>query len=177
MFQCLATLTVRDFFLISNLNLPSLSLTPFPLVLSPQPLLKSLSPSFLYIEEPVSGHLTAFSSPGWTAPALSAYPHRRGVPSLGSFLWPFSGCAPTDLCFYDLLLFLCICLSVAFTAIQTLELQINRHTEVLRSHNSNKSLIMLQPSILWPLNISVFFISLSPETFLNVLFVLQLRNS
>ena len=34
-------------FLISNLNLPSSSLKPFPLVLSPQTLLKSLSPSFL----------------------------------------------------------------------------------------------------------------------------------
>jgi len=31
-FQCLTTLTVKDFFLISNLNLPSISLKPFPLV-------------------------------------------------------------------------------------------------------------------------------------------------
>ena len=33
LFQCLTTLTVKDFFLISNLNLPSLSFKPFPLVL------------------------------------------------------------------------------------------------------------------------------------------------
>jgi len=41
------SLTVKDFFLIGSLNLPSLSLKTFPLVLSPQTLLKSLSPSFL----------------------------------------------------------------------------------------------------------------------------------
>ena len=33
-FQCLSSLTVKDFFLISELNLHSLSLKPFPLVLS-----------------------------------------------------------------------------------------------------------------------------------------------
>ena len=38
---------VKDFFLLSSLNLPSLSLKPFLFVLSPQTLLKSLSPSFL----------------------------------------------------------------------------------------------------------------------------------
>jgi len=43
----LTTLTVKDFFLVSNLNLPSLCLKPFPLVQSPQTLLKSLSPSFI----------------------------------------------------------------------------------------------------------------------------------
>ena len=41
-FQC--TLTVKGLFLISNLNLPSLSLKPFPPVLSLQ---MSLPPSFL----------------------------------------------------------------------------------------------------------------------------------
>ena len=40
---------VKDFFLTSNLNLPSLTLKPFPLVLSPQTLLKSLSSSFLWL--------------------------------------------------------------------------------------------------------------------------------
>ena len=45
--QCLTTLTVKNFYLISNLNLPSLSLEPFLLVLSQQTLLKSLSLSFL----------------------------------------------------------------------------------------------------------------------------------
>ena len=43
LFQCLTTLTVKDFFLISNLNIPSSSLKPFLLVLSQQYLLKSLS--------------------------------------------------------------------------------------------------------------------------------------
>ena len=33
-----------------------------------------------------------------TSPALSACPCRRGVPSLGSFLWPFSCHAPTGPC-------------------------------------------------------------------------------
>ena len=32
LFQCFTTLTVKNFFLISNLNLPSFSLQPFPLV-------------------------------------------------------------------------------------------------------------------------------------------------
>ena len=39
--QCLTTLIIKYFFLISNLNLLSLSLKPFPLVLLPQTLLKS----------------------------------------------------------------------------------------------------------------------------------------
>ena len=38
-------LTAKDFFFIYNLHLLSLSIKPFPLVLSPQTLLKSLSPS------------------------------------------------------------------------------------------------------------------------------------
>jgi len=45
--HCLTTLMVKDFFLISSLNLPSFSLKSFPLVLSQQALLKSLSLSFL----------------------------------------------------------------------------------------------------------------------------------
>ena len=47
LFHCLTALTVKYFFLISNLNLPSLCLKPFPHVLSPLILLKSLSPSSL----------------------------------------------------------------------------------------------------------------------------------
>ena len=43
LFECLTTLTAKYFFLISNLNLSSLSLKPFPLVSSPQTLRKSLS--------------------------------------------------------------------------------------------------------------------------------------
>jgi len=37
---------VKNFFLISNLNLPSFNLQPFPLVLSLHTLVKSPSPSF-----------------------------------------------------------------------------------------------------------------------------------
>ncbi|KAK4831170.1 hypothetical protein QYF61_015640 [Mycteria americana] len=48
LFQCLATLIVKNFFLISNLNLPSFSLKPLPLVLSLQALVKSPPPAFLY---------------------------------------------------------------------------------------------------------------------------------
>jgi len=45
--QCLTTLTVKNFFLLSNLNLPSFSLQPFLLVLSLHTIVKSPSPSFL----------------------------------------------------------------------------------------------------------------------------------
>jgi len=41
------TLMVKNFFLISNLNLPSFSLQPFPLVLSLRTLVQSPSPPFL----------------------------------------------------------------------------------------------------------------------------------
>ena len=44
--QCVTTLCVKNFLLISNLNLPCLSLKPFPLVLST--LTNSYSPSCLY---------------------------------------------------------------------------------------------------------------------------------
>jgi len=47
LFQCLTTLSVKDFFLLSNLNLSSLSLKPFPLILLPQTLLLP-SPSDSY---------------------------------------------------------------------------------------------------------------------------------
>jgi len=46
-FQSFTTPTVKNFFLITSLNLPSLSLKPSPLVLSQQALLKRLSSSFL----------------------------------------------------------------------------------------------------------------------------------
>jgi len=45
--QGFTTLSVKNFFLISSLNLPSLRLKPSPLVLSQQARLKSLSPAFL----------------------------------------------------------------------------------------------------------------------------------
>ena len=47
LFQCFTTLTAKNFFLISSLNLPSLSLKQLPVVLSQQALLRCLSPSFL----------------------------------------------------------------------------------------------------------------------------------
>ena len=48
LFQCVTTLWVKNFFLISNLNLPRLSLEPFPLVLSLSTPVNSHSPSCLY---------------------------------------------------------------------------------------------------------------------------------
>jgi len=45
--QGLTTFRVKNFFLISNLNLPSFSLEPFPLVLSLHTLVKSPSLAFL----------------------------------------------------------------------------------------------------------------------------------
>ena len=46
--QCVTTLCVKNFLLISNLNLPCLSLKPFPLVPSLSTLVNSYSPSCLY---------------------------------------------------------------------------------------------------------------------------------
>jgi len=48
LFQCVTTLCVKNVLLISNLNLPCLSLKPFPLVLSLSTFVNSLSLSFLY---------------------------------------------------------------------------------------------------------------------------------
>jgi len=45
--QCFIALSVKNFFLVSNLNLPSFSLKPLPLVLSLHALVKSPSPAFL----------------------------------------------------------------------------------------------------------------------------------
>ena len=62
----------------------------------------SLAPSFLH---PPFRYLCtlirspwAFSSPGWTVPALSASPHRRGAPVPSSSLWPFTGHSPLCPC-------------------------------------------------------------------------------
>ncbi|NWZ30868.1 SETBP protein, partial [Asarcornis scutulata] len=53
-FQCLTTLSVKKFFLISNLNLPWCNFSPFPLVLSPgmwenRPIPTSLQPPLMYL--------------------------------------------------------------------------------------------------------------------------------
>ena len=101
-FQCLTNITGKNFFLISNLNLPLFCLKPLPLVLSLHALVKSPSPAFLKAPfrywKAVIGLPKAFSSPGWTAPTLSAFPHRRGVPALTTFLWPCSRPTPTAPC-------------------------------------------------------------------------------
>ena len=47
LFRCLTTLTVKSFFLISSLNLPSSSLKPFLFVLSLHALINSPTPAFL----------------------------------------------------------------------------------------------------------------------------------
>ena len=90
--QCLTTLSIKHFFLMSNQNLSSFSVKPFPLVLSQQTLLKSLSPSFLQppldTERLLSGHPGAFSCPGCTAPALSVCPRREAFHSWDHFNGP-----------------------------------------------------------------------------------------
>jgi len=48
LFQCITTLWMKKFLLISNLNLPCLSLKAFPHVLSLSTLINSHSPSCLY---------------------------------------------------------------------------------------------------------------------------------
>jgi len=88
LYQCLTNVAVKNLFLISSISLPSFHLKSFPLILSQQTLLKSLSPSYsppLDTKRPLLALPGPFCSPGWTAPALSACPCRRGVPSLGSF--------------------------------------------------------------------------------------------
>ena len=73
--QCLTVLTAKNLFLISSLNLPSVSLNPFPLVLSQQ----TVPFSFKAPLQILKGLPGAFPSPGCTAPALST------CPSLGHF--------------------------------------------------------------------------------------------
>jgi len=99
LFQWFTTRIVKNFFLLSNLNLPSFTLKPLPLVLSLQVPLKSLSPFFLWVslstERLRKGVPRVFSSPGWKISTLSAFLHRTGIPSLLLFLWPSSGPALT----------------------------------------------------------------------------------
>ena len=74
--QCLTTLIVNNFFLVSKLSFPSFSLKSFPLLLSAR-LCYRLSPSFLL--PPFRYWMAAlrlpgtFSSPGWTASAFSSF--------------------------------------------------------------------------------------------------------
>ena len=53
--QGLTTLMVKNFFLMSNLNLPSFSVQPFPLVLSLHTLVNSPSPAFLQATQILAG--------------------------------------------------------------------------------------------------------------------------
>ena len=90
--QSLTTLWVKDFFLTSNLNLPSSSLKLFPLVLSLSDCVKSRSPCsseapFKYLR-PQWVLLRTFSSPSCTSPTPSNHLHSRGAPVLWSFSWP-----------------------------------------------------------------------------------------
>jgi len=41
---------------------------------------------------------TAFSPPGWTVPALSAFPHRGHAPVPSPLLWPCAGLSPVCSC-------------------------------------------------------------------------------
>ncbi|KAK4810863.1 hypothetical protein QYF61_008835 [Mycteria americana] len=82
LFQCLTTLTVKDFFLKASLNLPSLSLKPLFLVLSQQALLKILEgcykvspqPSLLQAEQP------QLSQPVLVGEVLQPSDHLHGPP-------------------------------------------------------------------------------------------------
>jgi len=60
-FRSLATLIIKNFFLISSLDLPSFSLNPLHFVLSLEPLVESLSLSFL--NAPFKYHKAAVKSP------------------------------------------------------------------------------------------------------------------
>ena len=86
---------------MSNLYLPSFCLKPFPLVLSLLDHVKSHSHScsLFSTSGPHKGLLEAFSSPGWRAPTLSAYPCREGFLVLFvSLLWTGSNSSEFFLC-------------------------------------------------------------------------------
>ena len=90
-----SALSVNNFHLVSNLNLTSFSLKPFPLVLSLPTHEKSWFPPVYELPLNV-GRLywslhAAFSSPDWISPSLSACLHRKDTPALWSSSWPSSG--------------------------------------------------------------------------------------
>lgn len=85
---------LKNFFLVSILNLPSFSL-PHPMDMSLTS--KKVCPHLSY--KPPLGTRSqalprAFSFPGWTTIALSAFPHRSDVPSHWWFSWHSTGLAP-----------------------------------------------------------------------------------
>ncbi|KAK4813146.1 hypothetical protein QYF61_013111 [Mycteria americana] len=83
LFQCLMTLSVNKFFLISNLNLPWCNLRPFPLVLS----------LVTWEKRPIPPLYTLLSG---SCP--SAAPHKTCAPDPSSASLPFSGHALAPQC-------------------------------------------------------------------------------
>lgn len=87
LFQCLTTLIVENFFLMSDLNLPSFSLKPLPLVLSLHFSDKKVSPHLLrqapfrYCRATVMS-LEPLLLKEWRSPAHSVFFGRRGAPAL-----------------------------------------------------------------------------------------------
>jgi len=95
---------VKNVFLISSRNLPSLSLIPLLLVLLQQGLLESLSPSFLYVpfrywKAAIRCPCSLLSFRLNSSNSLSLF-SKRGSPALGLFFWPSSGPAPTVPCVF-----------------------------------------------------------------------------
>ena len=91
LFQCFITIIVKYFFsyIQSFISLFYFEIIS-PCLITTDPAKESV-PFFLlapplHTERPLSCHIRAFSFPYCTAPALSACPHRGGVPSLGLFL-------------------------------------------------------------------------------------------
>lgn len=91
---------VQDFFLISDLNLPSFSSNPFPLVLSLQVLVKSPPPAPCRPPLGTGMLLEGLQEPskGCAASIISACLHSRGIPALWSTSWLSSGLAWTGSC-------------------------------------------------------------------------------
>ena len=80
----------KTFLLISYLNIPSFSFKPFPLVLPQKTLLKTAIISFVTSPYILKGHSQVSPVPSLLQAEklqLSASPCRRGIQSLGSFLW------------------------------------------------------------------------------------------
>ena len=76
LFQCITTLWVKNFLLISNLNLPCLSLKPFPLVLSRCPALW-LSRAWRYLGRARGPVLVGSAGRGGAVRAVVAVGARR----------------------------------------------------------------------------------------------------
>lgn len=96
LFQDFTILIIIDFFLLSNLNLPSFSLKPILLSYHCMTMEKVplwLSCSHLQVQEGYS-KASPESSWVWTTPTLSPWFHRRGASALWSSLLASSGFPP-----------------------------------------------------------------------------------